>query len=166
MYNSDFWEVRLNQCELEKMSGEDGLWFESGDDRRLRYAWEDRVAEVTFRILEAVPGCLTEKQREATLLYFCHGKTQREIAGIMGISRRVVSQHLFGITRGGRQVGGAIRKLRKFCEDEGLGFRRPGICILMNAACGIRPPTDSSSLRPIQHPGRVPRRVRARRSGT
>jgi DNA-directed RNA polymerase specialized sigma24 family protein len=122
MYNSDFWEVRLNQCELEKMSGEDGLWFESGDDRRLRYAWEDRVAEVTFRILEAVPGCLTEKQREATLLYFCHGKTQREIAGIMGISRRVVSQHLFGITRGGRQVGGAIRKLRKFCEDEGLGF--------------------------------------------
>ena len=122
MYNSDFWEVRLNQCELEKMPDEDGLWFESGDDRRLRYVWEDRVADVTFRILEAVPSCLTEKQREATLLYFCHGKTQREIAEIMGISRRVVSQHLFGITRGGRQVGGAIRKLRKFCKDEGLGF--------------------------------------------
>ena len=122
MYNSDFWEVRLNQCELEKISDEDGLWFESGDDRRLRYVWENRTADLALRILEAVPHCLTEKQKEATFLYFRHGKTQREIAEIMGISRRVVSQHLFGITRGGRRVGGAIRKLRKLCEDEGLGL--------------------------------------------
>ncbi len=122
MYNSDFWEVRLNQCELEKISDEDGLWFESGNDRRLRYVWEDRTSDLAFRILEGVPRCLTRKQREAMLLYFRHGKTQREIAEIMGISRRVVSQHLFGITRGGRQVGGAIRKLRKYCKDEGLGL--------------------------------------------
>lgn len=122
MYHPDFWEVQLEQRELEKVPNEDGLWFESREDRRLRYMWEDRVAAAALRILAAVPGCLTEKQREATLLYFCHGKTQREIAEIMGISRRVVSQHLFGITRGGRKVGGAVRKLRKFCKDEGLRF--------------------------------------------
>lgn len=122
MYHPDFWEVRLEQCELEKVPNEDGLWFESREDRRMRYVWEDRVAAAALRILAAAPGRLTKKQREATLLYFCHGKTQREIAEIMGISRRVVSQHLFGITRGGRKVGGAVRKLRKFCKDEGLEF--------------------------------------------
>ena len=121
MYNSDFWEVRLNQRDLEKVPNENGIWFESREDRQRRYVWEDRVAAVSVRIIEALPHCLTDRQREATLLYFCHGKTQREIAEIMGISRRVVSQHLFGITRGGRQVGGAMRKLRKYCEAESLG---------------------------------------------
>ena len=121
MYNSDFWEVRLNQRDLEKIPNENGIWFESREDRRLRYVREDRIAAVAVRIIEAFPHCLTDRQREAALLYFGHGKTQREIAEIMGISRRVVSQHLFGITRGGRQVGGAMRKLRKYCEAESLG---------------------------------------------
>lgn len=120
MYNSDFWEIRLNQGDLEKAANEDGIWFESREDRRLRYVREDRVAAAAVRIIEAFPHCLTDRQREAALLYFRHGKTQREIAEIMGISRRVVSQHLFGITREGRRVGGAIRKLRKYCQDEGL----------------------------------------------
>ena len=120
MYNSDFWEVPLNQRDLEKIPNENGIWFESREDRRLRYVREDRVAAVAVQIIEAFPHCLTDRQREAALLYFRHGKTQREIAEIMGISRRVVSQHLFGITRGGRQVGGAMRKLRKYCQDEGL----------------------------------------------
>ncbi|MCY3767342.1 MAG: sigma-70 family RNA polymerase sigma factor [Gemmatimonadetes bacterium] len=125
MYNSDFWEVRLDQSDLEKVANEDGIWFESREDRRLRYVWEDRVAAAAVQIIEAFPHCLTDRQREAALLYFRHGKTQREIAEIMGISRRVVSQHLFGITRGGRQVGGAMRKLRKYCEAESLGPGAP-----------------------------------------
>jgi len=41
------------------------------------------------------------------MLYFLHDKTQEEVAEIMGINRLVVSQHLFGIRRNGRQVGGA-----------------------------------------------------------
>ena len=46
------------------------------------------------------------------MLYFLHDKTQEEVAEIMGINRRVVSQHLFGIRCNGRQVGGAIARLR------------------------------------------------------
>ncbi len=124
MYNSDFWEMRLDQRELENAPNEAGIWYESVEDQKRRYVWEDRVAELAVRILEATPRCLTEKQREATLLYFCRRKTQSEIAAIMDISRRVVSQHLFGIRRGGKQVGGAIGKLRKLCEEQAMG---PGI---------------------------------------
>ena len=63
---------------------------------------------------------LTERQREALILYFLHQKTQEEVAQIMGISRRVVSQHLFGVCRGGKQVGGAIKKIRKLCREQGI----------------------------------------------
>ena len=56
---------------------------------------------------------LTDRQREAMALYFEYGRTQQEISEIMGISRRVVSQHLFGITRNGKSVGGAVKKIQK-----------------------------------------------------
>ncbi len=123
MYNPDFWEVQLDQADLEKIPNEAGLWFESGEDREQRYLWEDRVEDLAFRVVSVVSKSLTEKQREATLLYFCCKKTQREIAQIMGISRRVVSQHLFGITRNGKQVGGAVQKLRKLCRERGIAVQ-------------------------------------------
>jgi hypothetical protein len=38
----------------------------------------------------------------------------------MVINRRVLSQHLFGIRRNGRQVGGAIARLRTLSRKRGL----------------------------------------------
>ena len=70
--------------------------------------------------MEFVSASLTQRQREALLLYFIHGKTQEEVAEIMGINRRVVSQHLFGIRRNGRQVGGAAPRLRRLCRQHGI----------------------------------------------
>jgi len=66
---------------------------------------------------------LTQKQCEVVVLYFIYQKTQQEVAEILGISRRVVSQHLFGICRNGKQVGGAIKKLRKICDRYGIAFK-------------------------------------------
>jgi len=120
MYNPDFWEIGLDQTDLEQIPNESGIWYESGEERVNRYQWEDKVEHLAYRIVATSTGSLTERQREATLLYFCFGKTQQEIGEIMGISRRVVSQHLFGITRKGKQVGGAIEKLRKVFREEKL----------------------------------------------
>jgi len=123
MYNPDFWEVQIEQTDLEKMSNDVGLWFETREDQEQRYHWEDRVGQLMARLDTLIPRGLTQKQFEATILYFKFGKTQQEISEIMGISRRVVSQHLFGITRNGKSVGGAIKKIQKLCQDQDIAIQ-------------------------------------------
>ncbi len=119
MYNPDFWEVTFDQADLQQIPNEAGLWHESAEDRDSRYGWEDLIVALIPRLESLMAASLTQKQSEAVLLYFRYGKTQQEIAQIMGISRRVVSQHLFGITRNGKSVGGAVNKLRKLvCQGE------------------------------------------------
>jgi predicted DNA-binding protein YlxM (UPF0122 family) len=123
MYNPDFWEVQVEQTDLEKMSSEVGLWFESTEDQELRYAWEDRLRQMIPRLDTLINRGLTKKQFESMILYFKFGKTQQEISEILGISRRVVSQHLFGITRNGKSVGGAVKKIQKLCRDHGIAIQ-------------------------------------------
>ena len=65
---------------------------------------------------------LTARQREIVNLYFYAGKTQSQIAEILGISQQVVSKQLFGATRKGKRVGGAIRKLEKLLRANGISF--------------------------------------------
>ena len=121
MYNPDFWEVRLEPHDLAKYPNEAGIWFDpTTDDKPHRRAPNKPLHTLVNPIMNLIGQALTQKQREATLLYFLHDKTQEEIAEIMGISRRVVSQHLFGICRNGKQVGGAIKKIRKLCRERGI----------------------------------------------
>ncbi|MCZ6635351.1 MAG: sigma factor-like helix-turn-helix DNA-binding protein [bacterium] len=123
MYNPDFWEVQIDQTDLEQIPNEAGLWFENSEDRETRYVWEDKIKKLTPRIDSLITHALTQKQLEAMVLYFKWGKTQQEISEIMGISRRVVSQHLFGITRRGKSVGGAVKKLQKVCRLESIAIQ-------------------------------------------
>ena len=123
MYNPDFWEVQVDQTDLEQIPNEAGLWFENSEDRETRYAWEDKIQRLTPHIDSLIPHALTQKQMEAMVLYFKYGKTQQEISEIMGISRRVVSQRLFGITRNGKSIGGAVKKLRKACRTQGIAIQ-------------------------------------------
>ena len=109
MYNPDFWEVPVGQAVLERVPNEAGVWFESGEEREDRYRREDRVREVMPRLMQAISDGLTARQREAVLLYFLHRKTQQEIAQITGISRN------------GKHVGGAMKRLRKRCAERGIG---------------------------------------------
>ena len=123
MYNPDFWEIQLDQTDLEQMPNESGPWFETREDRETRYLWEDRIGVLVPRLNTLIFESLTGRQREAVVLYFKYGKTQQEVAKIMGISRRVVSQHLFGITRNGKLVGGAVRKIQRLCKEKGIAVR-------------------------------------------
>ena len=119
MYNPDFWEVRLDPTDLDHYPNEAGIWFEKEDYRSSRQR-ESRLRELMGPVMDLIDGGLTDKQRQAVTLYFLHQKTQDEVAQIMGVSRRVVSQHLFGIFRNGKHVGGAIPKMRKLCRQRGI----------------------------------------------
>lgn len=120
MYNPDFWEVRLEPHDLAKYANEAGIWFVEVEEEPVRRTRDRQQYTLMNPIMDLIAQALTQKQREALLLYYLHDKTQEEIAEIMGISRRVVSQHLFGICRNGKQVGGAIRKIRKLCRERGI----------------------------------------------
>lgn len=122
MYNPEFWEIRLDQVDLEKYPNEANIWYETGEDQVHRYQREDRVDELADAVYDFLSQYLTQKQCEVVVLYFIYQKTQQETAEILGISRRVVSQHLFGICRGGKHIGGAVNKLRKLCDRHGIDF--------------------------------------------
>ena len=120
MFNPDFWEVQLDPGDLDRFPAAQALWHEDSEDRRLRSRAQTRADRLLPPVMDLMDGGLTARQREAVRLYFLCDKTQEEVAEIMGINRRVVSQHLFGIRRNGRQVGGAIARLRKLCHQRGL----------------------------------------------
>lgn len=56
---------------------------------------------------------LTDKQREAVHLHFFEGLSQGEIARTLGVSQQVVQKRIYGTLRGGKRVGGALRKLKQ-----------------------------------------------------
>ena len=60
----------------------------------------------------------TLRQHEVMGLHFWEQQTQVEIAQRLAISQPTVDQHLSGKRRNGKQVGGAIRKLRKAVRTE------------------------------------------------
>lgn len=120
MYNPDFWEVRLDPNDLDHYPNEAGIWFDSEPDEAPRQQHQQRLKSILRPVLDLIEAGLTDKQRQAVLLYFMHQKTQDEVAQIMGVSRRVVSQHLFGIRRNGKHIGGAIPKIRKLCRQRGI----------------------------------------------
>lgn len=122
MYNPDFWEVGLDPVDLDRFPAESSPWFESGDDLGRRDGHEQQLQQLMEPVMNFITTSLTDRQREALLLYFLCDKTQEEVAEIMGISRRVVSQHLFGICRNGKHVGGAIKKIRRLCRQSDLGL--------------------------------------------
>ena len=120
-YNPDFWEIPVSPEYFDQLTTEDHLWYQPPSNG---YA-EARTAkkqQVLKQIRLIIAKELTDRQYDCVQLYFYEGKTQDEIGEILGISRRVVSQHLFGVTRDGRKVGGAINKIRKLCRKLGVQF--------------------------------------------
>lgn len=120
-FNPDFWEIPVPPDFLDQLTTEDYLWYRAPDDEHAEARRAKRQA-VLEQIRQIIAKELTERQTECLQLYFYKGKTQEEIGSILGISRRVVSQHLFGVTRNGKQIGGAINKIRKVCRKLGVEF--------------------------------------------
>ena len=120
-FNPDFWEIPVPPDFFDQLTTEDYLWYRAPDDEYTQTRRAKRQA-VLAQIRQIIAQELTERQTECIQLYFYKGKTQEEIGNILGISRRVVSQHLFGVTRNGKQIGGAINKIRKVCRKLGIEF--------------------------------------------
>lgn len=76
----------------------------------------DEDPEQVDALCEAVRGAvaqaLTEKQRQVIELYFFEGRSQGEIAGLLGVTQQVVHKRIYGTQRAGRLVGGALGRLR------------------------------------------------------
>ncbi|MFC1525900.1 RNA polymerase sigma factor [Candidatus Latescibacterota bacterium] len=68
------------------------------------------------RVLQALEEALTPRQGDVVRMYFLDELTVYEIAERLGVSATCVIQHLFGRSRGGKRVGGALPKLRKAME--------------------------------------------------
>ncbi len=61
----------------------------------------------------AVDDALTPRQREIVEWHFFEGASQGEIARRLGVTQQVVQKSLYGVTRGGKTLGGAMRRLRE-----------------------------------------------------
>jgi RNA polymerase sigma factor (sigma-70 family) len=108
--------------EMNDFSEENAMWYETEEEREQRYKKEDRKSEITPLIMEIIENELTEMQRKCIKLYFLYEKTQQEVAHELGISRRVVTQHIHGIRRRGNQIGGGIKRIKRICEERGISL--------------------------------------------
>ncbi|MBC8235868.1 sigma-70 family RNA polymerase sigma factor, partial [bacterium] len=98
-----FWEILLDNNELDKLPYKCLFSSESRE-----YPKNRERKQILNLVLEIIESELTQRQRECIKLYFLQENTQAEVAEILGISRRVVSQHIYGICRDGKRIGGAI----------------------------------------------------------
>ena len=121
-FDPRFWEVVFAPDKLDKFSHEDAIWRETEEERQIRYKKEDEKSEVFPLIMEVIENDLTEMQRNCIKLHFLCRRTREEIAYKLGISRRVVTQHIYGIRRNGKHVGGGIKKIRKVCQRRGISL--------------------------------------------
>jgi predicted DNA-binding protein (UPF0251 family) len=76
----------------------------------------DREIEREEAVRRAVETALTAKQRETVELHFFEGLSQSEIARRLGVSQQVIQKRLYGATRSGNVVGGAMARLRAVLE--------------------------------------------------
>ena len=114
-----FWEILLDNNELDKLPYKCLFSSESQE-----YPKNRERKQILNLVLEIIESELTQRQRECIKLYFLQENTQAEVAEILGISRRVVSQHIYGICRDGKRIGGAIKKIKKVCKKRGICIKK------------------------------------------
>jgi len=77
-----------------------------------------KKGEILPVIMEIIENDLTDMQKNCIIMHFLYDRTHEEVAQALGISRRVVSQHISGIFRHGKRVGGGIEKIKKICQQK------------------------------------------------
>lgn len=89
------------------------------DRRAARSPWSGPSADpdLARRVRRAVERSLSAKQREVVEAFFFEGLSQSEIARRLGVSQQVVHKRIFGVRRGGKEIGGALRRLREALAD-------------------------------------------------
>lgn len=119
-FNPDFWEVTLNEAGWHRFSDRDHPFYEADDEREMRQMRDDRARTMRCELEAVINDALTDRQREVVMLYFFAQMNQREISERLDVSQQAVSEHLYGKRRNGKVVGGALRKLRKVCAQQGI----------------------------------------------
>ncbi len=117
---SRFHELLLDSDVLDKLPYECLFSYQSRKDQKKQLLKERERKQILKELLDIIEYELTQRQRDCIKLYFLQEKTQAEVAEILGISRRVVSQHIYGICRDGKRIGGAIKRIRKVCKKRGI----------------------------------------------
>lgn len=120
-FSAQFWEIPTSKAFLENVAAEKALWFETDEDRRRRYAFEEFYKSVMPAVEQLIEAKLTPRQREVLRLYYFSNMTQEAIAASLRVAQSTVSRHLFGTNRKGKKVGGAIPKLRKLVDRSNNG---------------------------------------------
>ncbi len=93
------------RADLDRFEEGRGLWSGAEDEG----AADEHRSEA---VREAVRVALTDKQREVVEACFFEGLSQGEVARRLGIAQQVVQKRLYGASRGGKRVGGAVQRLR------------------------------------------------------
>jgi DNA-directed RNA polymerase specialized sigma24 family protein len=115
-YDPRFWELPVDPGDFDALPA--GL-LDAPVERDRDPEQERARAEALAGLAEVIKSGLTVKQRRIVELYLYEGRTQQEIADLLGISQQVVSRQLFGVLRNGRRIGGAVARLRRICEEQG-----------------------------------------------
>lgn len=79
---------------------------------------QDLLQALFERLLQIIDTKLTARQAQIVKLLFLEGKTQTEVARMLGLCQPSVHKSLLGnldYKQGGRRYGGAQKKLVKLC---------------------------------------------------
>jgi RNA polymerase sigma factor (sigma-70 family) len=121
-FNPDFWEVTIDDEGWRGFSNQDHPFFEDPTELTERHQRDARARAMRSQLQAIMVEELTEPQRAVVVLTYFHGLNQRQISARLSISQQTVSQHLYGKARNGKTVGGAMRKLRKACRQQGIAW--------------------------------------------
>ena len=113
-YNPDFWEIPFDPQVLDQLVV--GNFDEEQSPRTI-------PPEVISLLHTLIRTRLTSRQRRILEIYFFESLNEQTIASQLGISQQVVSKHLFGVIRDGRNVRVfALRFLKDTAADSDLSI--------------------------------------------
>lgn len=73
------------------------------------------------KIMGIINTKLTERQREVMIKTFLEGRTQMEVADLLGVCQTTIHKILMGnidYFNNKRRYGGAVKKIKKFCDED------------------------------------------------
>ncbi|MEZ4391551.1 MAG: sigma factor-like helix-turn-helix DNA-binding protein [Polyangiales bacterium] len=92
------------RADLSRVPDHASLWPSEAPD--------DATDRRDARLREALDRALTPRQRDIVAWHFFEGISQGDIARRLGVTQQVVQKAIYGDTRRGRRVGGALQRLR------------------------------------------------------
>jgi len=106
-------QVHLEQEQWRDIPETSALWHEYNSSPKDRSKREKVLRQIVPVLIDIISNDLTPRQRQVMELCFLEQQTEEAVAKRLRITQPTVSQHLYGKMRGGKKVGGALRKIRK-----------------------------------------------------